>query len=82
MGGDDDERGIKYYWEKYLPCRLHRKNVVLIILTICCFGLVTWTLVATVEAPNAGAKSNMTVIHWLLDDSLVYRNEDGEVDHQ
>ncbi len=38
--GDDDEKGIKYYWEKYLPCRLHRKNIVLITLTIFCFALV------------------------------------------
>ncbi len=52
MGDSGEERGIKYYWEKYLPCRLHRKNVVLIILTFLCVVLVWWTVVASIEPPG------------------------------
>ena len=46
------ENAIKFYWEKYCPCRLHRKNVVLMTLTIACFALVTWTLIATSGEPE------------------------------
>jgi len=51
---------LKYYWEKYCPCRLTRKNVVLITLTILCFALVTWTVVATIEDPNKKLEGNGT----------------------
>ncbi len=70
--GEDDNHGLKYYWEKYLPCRMHRKNVVLICLTICCFALVTWTIVATIENPDAPKNANGTVeVPFVVDDSKV-----------
>lgn len=53
---------IKTYWERYLPCRLHKKNIVLMGITVACFGLVIWTVVVTVEAPERPQPSNFTDI--------------------
>ncbi len=79
MGVDDEEEGlcselhpcVKFYWERYLPCRFHTKNVVLISLMFLCFALVSWTITATVEDPNEAAKANATQIFWVLDDTQV-----------
>jgi len=53
---------LKYYWEKYCPCRLNRKNLVLITLTLMCFALVTWTVVVTIEDPNKIDNGNGTKV--------------------
>ncbi len=67
MNDDDDDHSFRYYWEKYCPCRLHRKNIVLITLTILCFALVTWTVAATINPPNQKNASNVTYV--VIDDS-------------
>ena len=64
---DDDEGCFTHYWSVLCPCRLMRKNIVMMSLTIICFALVTWTIIVTMDGPAGAAVSNVT--HVLVDDS-------------
>ena len=35
------------WWDPYCCCRVTKKNIVMTFLAICCFALVTWTIVVT-----------------------------------
>ena len=44
------------FWDPYCPCRVTRKNIVMTFLAICCFALVTWTIIVTGEDANKQVK--------------------------
>ena len=69
---DDDEGCFTHYWSEFCPCRLMRKNIVMMSLTIICFALVTWTIIVTMDGPAGAAVSNVT--HVLVDDSKDLQN--------
>ena len=54
-------------WDKVCPCRLIRKNIVMTTLVILSFALVTWTVMATMEAPKPPPPSNVTYV--MIDDT-------------
>ena len=59
--GDDGN-----WWDPYCPCRVTKKNIVMTVLAICCFALVTWTIIVTGQHDPAQGK-NVTYI--FIDDT-------------
>lgn len=64
--------GVRRVWERFCPCRLNKKNSVLMVLTVLCFALVTWTVVATIHPPKGKAPSNQTYV--IIDDSRDFQS--------
>lgn len=64
---------IQAEWIKVCPCRLIRKNICMFNIVLGCLALVVWTIIATIEDPNAVDAENATeasnISHVLIDDT-------------
>lgn len=69
---DGDDSTCKELWEHYCPCKLTKKNIVLITITILCFALVIWTCVVTIDGPAKPPPSNISYV--IIDDSRRLEN--------
>ena len=64
--GDDGN-----WWDPYCCCRVTRKNIVMTFLAMCCFALVTWTIVETGRHDPTAA---LNVSYVFIDDTKSISN--------